>query len=58
MNVLSLLPVRKGNWILKASVFDEQIMVFFFNPLTVDYFLKVFYNEECAYEFIESITIT
>jgi len=58
MTVLSLLPVKKGNWILKASVFDEQIMVFFFNPLTVAYLMKIFYNEECAYEFIEDITKT
>jgi hypothetical protein len=58
MTVLSLLPVKKGNWILKASVFDEQIMVFFFNPLTVAYLMKIFYNEERAYEFIEDITKT
>jgi hypothetical protein len=58
MNVLSLLPVRKGNWFLKASVFDDQIIVFFNNPLTFAYFFKIFYNEDCAYEFIESITKT
>jgi hypothetical protein len=58
MTVLSLLPVSKKNWILKASVFDEQIIVFFYNRLTVASFMKIFYNEECAYEFIEDITKT
>ena len=58
MNILTLIPVTKRNWIIKASVFDDQILVFFHNPLTLAYFFKIFYNEERAYEFIEKITIT
>ena len=58
MNILTLIPVTKRNWIIKASVFDDQILVFFHNPLTLAYFFKIFYNEEQAYEFIEEITIT
>ena len=58
MNILSLIPITKKNWVLKASVFDDQILVFFHNPLTLAYFFKIFYNEERAYEFIEKITIT
>jgi len=57
MIILSLIPVRKNNWVIKASVFDDQILVFFHNPLTLAYFFKIFYNEECAYEFIEEIVL-
>jgi hypothetical protein len=32
--------------------------VFFHNPLTLAYFFKIFYNEECAYKFIEEIVVT
>ncbi len=58
MNILTLIPVTKRNWIIKASVFDDQILVFFHNPLTLAYFFKIFYNEEHAYEFIEEIILT
>lgn len=57
MRLLSLLPVKRNNWIIKASVFDDQIIVFFHNPETFAYFFKVFYNEDCAYNFIEEITL-
>jgi len=57
MIILSLIPVRRNNWVIKASVFDDQILVFFHNPLTLAYFFKIFYNEECAYEFIEEIVL-
>jgi hypothetical protein len=58
MIVLSLLPVRRKNWIIKASVFDDQIIVFFHNPLTLAYFFKIFYNEESAFNYIEEIIVT
>lgn len=56
MTLLSLLPVRRGNWILKASVFDDQIMIFFCHVDSLAFFIKVFYNEEDAYNFIEGLT--
>lgn len=56
MTLVSLLPVKKGNWILKASVLDDQIMVLFCNVKTLAYFIKMFYNEEDAYIFIEGLT--
>lgn len=56
MPLLSLLPVRRGSWVLKASVFDDQIMILFHNVETLAYFLKMFYNEEDAYVFIEGLT--
>jgi hypothetical protein len=58
MIILSLIPVRRKNWVIKASVFDDQILVFFHNPLTLAYFFKIFYNEEGAYKFIEEIVVT
>lgn len=58
MTLVSLLPVKRNNWLIKASVFDDQILVFFHNPLTLDFFFKIFYNEECAYNFIEKIVLT
>jgi hypothetical protein len=58
MNILSLIPVTRKHWVIQASVFDDQILVFFHNPLTLAYFFKIFYNEECAYEFIEKIILT
>jgi hypothetical protein len=58
MNILSLIPVTRRHWVIQASVFDDQILVFFHNPLTLAYFFKIFYNEECAYEFIEKIILT
>lgn len=56
MTLLSLLPVKKGDWVLKASVFDDQIMVMFINAKTLAYTLKMFYNEEDAFAFIERLT--
>ena len=58
MIILSLIPVRRKNWVIKASVFDDQILMFFHNPLTLAYFFKIFYNEECAFKFIEEIVVT
>ena len=56
MIILSLIPVKRKNWVIKASVFDDQILVFFHNPLTLAYFLKMFYNEESAFNYINEIT--
>ena len=58
MILVSLLPVKRNNWYIKASVFDDQIIVFFHNPLTLDFFFKIFYNEERAYNFIEKLVLT
>jgi len=56
MSLVSLLPVRKGRWVLKASVFDDQIMILFHDTETLAYIFKMFYNEEDAYVFIEGLT--
>jgi len=58
MKYVTLNTVRKGNWLIKASCFDDQILVFFHNSLTLAFFFKIFYNEECAYTFIEEIIVT
>ncbi len=58
MILISLIPITRKNWVIKASVFDDQILVFLHNPLTLAYFFKIFYNEECAYKLIEKIVAT
>lgn len=51
----SLATVRLGDWSLKASSLDDQIFVCGYNEVTVDSFVKLFYSEETAYSFIESL---
>lgn len=51
----SMQVVRRGDWLIKASALDDQIMVFLYNDVTMDYLFKMFYNEEIAYNFIESL---
>ena len=47
--------VTLGNWQIKASSFDDQILIAGFNAVTVGCFFKMFYNEETAREFMENI---
>lgn len=51
----SLSTIRRGDWSLKASSFDDQVLICGYNEVTVDSFIKLFYNEETAYLFVESL---
>lgn len=51
----SLDTVRRGNWLIKASSLDDQLMIVCYNPKTVERIFKMFYSEETAYSFIESL---
>ena len=51
----SLNTVRVGDWSIKASSFDDQIIMFGYCEVSVEGFFKVFYDEESAYKFIESL---
>lgn len=51
----SLPPVRISDWIIKASSFDDQILVWFKHELWLDSELRMFYNEEQAYKFLERL---
>ena len=52
----SLGNVRFKDWLVKASSFDDQILLVLHNPVTMAYEIKMFYNEEDAYVFIEGLT--
>ena len=51
----SLNTVKVGDWSIKASSFDDQIIMFGYSEIDVEGFFKVFYNEETAFNFIESL---
>jgi len=55
MKLISLTPVRRGDWVLKASVFDDQILIFLWNEYIMESRCEVFYSEDMAYYFIERI---
>ena len=44
-----------GNWLIKASSFDDQILIFLHNERTIQTHIKMFYNEEKAHEYIEGL---
>lgn len=53
--MLASLDATFGNWLIKASSFDDQILIIGYNIATVDYFFKMFYDEEIAREFMEKL---
>lgn len=55
MKLVSLIPIRRGEWVIKASVFDDQILIFFWNECTMVFHTEMFYSEDTAYNFIESL---
>lgn len=55
MKFVALETVNRGDWFIKASVLDEQLLIFLYNPYKIRSIMKIFYNEEEAYNYIESI---
>ena len=55
MKLVTLGTVKKGDWIIKASCFDEQILIFIYNECIMLSKIVVFYCEEKAYKFIEGL---
>jgi len=55
MQLFTLQPVRRGDWQIKASILDEQLLIFLYNEITMKADFKVFYSEEVAHEFIERL---
>jgi len=47
--------VKVGNWLVKASSLDDQILLCGYNQVTVDSFIRLFYNEETAFNFVETL---
>lgn len=55
MSYASLGTIRRGNWLIKASVFDDQILIIIWNDNIMYCECAIFYNEEVAYNYIEEI---
>ena len=53
--LVSMQTVKIGNWLIKASSLDDQIMVFGYNDVDIAYLYKMFYNEDSAFEYMEKI---
>ena len=47
--------IRRGDWLIKASSFDDQILILFWNDATMEQYTKMFYSENSAYQYIESL---
>lgn len=53
--ICTLRAIRRGDWLIKASSFDDQILIFLYNARTIDLHIRMFYNEELAFNYIESL---
>lgn len=40
---------------MKASSFDDQIIIFMLNKISMESIFKIFYNEEHAHQYLESL---
>ena len=58
-NMISFVTVRRGEWILKVSVFKKkQIMVLAQNIYEADkFYIRYFVDQNMAAEFIEQLVI-
>jgi len=56
MNLFCSIPtVRIGDWLVKASSFDDQILVWLKHVSWSESELRMFYNEEDAHKFLERL---
>lgn len=53
--LVTLGAISVNNWTIKASVFDEQILIFFFNRATMASIVRLFIDENEAHEFLERV---
>ena len=51
----SLQMLRRGDWLIKASTLDDQILIFMINTYTMEHQTLMFYNDESAFQYIEGI---
>ena len=57
-NLISFITVRRGEWILKVSVYkNKQIMVVAYNVFDFNLVAKTFLNQNDAAEFIETLVV-
>jgi hypothetical protein len=53
MKLITLESVRRGDWLIKASILDEQLLIFLYNETTMVSDVGIFYCEEEAHYYIE-----
>lgn len=57
-NMISFFTVRRGNWILKISVYkNKQIMVIASHCYDMKFHMNVFNDQELAADFIDQLVI-
>ena len=58
-NMISFVTVRRGNWVLKISVYkNKQVMVVAMHCYDVEeLYIRYFTNQESAADFIEQLVI-
>lgn len=56
MQYLTLETVRFGNWLVKASLLEDTILIFFYNEYTMVSKIKFFYDEERAHNYLLNVT--
>lgn len=44
-----------GDWLIKASSLDDQILISGYKKNTIDSFVVMFYDEETAFLFMEKL---
>lgn len=54
--LVTLTPVRINDWIVKGSVFEEQILIFFYNVDTMSCIVRLFTDENLAHDFLRKVT--
>ena len=55
VKLCSMQCVKIGNWLIKASSLDDQILICGFNEETVEVFSAMFYNEDIAFKYMEKL---
>ena len=55
MKLVTLIPIKRGDWVIKASILDDQILIFLWNEVIMESKWAVFYSEETAHQFIERV---
>lgn len=53
--LVTLDAVYVNNWTVKASSFDDQILILFFNNITMACIVRIFLDEEEAHIFFERV---
>jgi hypothetical protein len=56
MQYLTLETIKIGNWLVKASLLEETILIFFYNEYTMVSNIKFFYDEVKAHEYLVHLT--